>query len=278
MRDDLSMLISRLSLISLGACLLIGCDGVWADEINRPSPDSSPMGFATIHDQVPIASREFEFELNKHLSPLLLSGEASQRGISLSSTAQLYEVAANKYRITDGCVLINTANDMEIETPVTTVYAKAGTAFVVHNNANVTRVMNLHDRVRHGVQVVLDKIYISLNPGEELGVVRKDLPNGQVAASGPAVGYRRVRNIPVGNDYRVFIFEFSIADALKHCVIFRQLRESDAPVDQVLLTEIVKTAAAVDTMFKKSREPYAHYDDKKKEKKTKVGRLKDKSV
>ena len=258
--------------INLAIWSLVSSAAFAAEGGNRPTPDSSPMGFATIHDQVPIASREFEFDLNKHLSPLLLSKEAAQRGISLSSTAQLYEVAANKYRITDGCVLINTANDMEIETPVTTVYAKAGTAFVVHNNANVTRVMNLHDRVRHGVQVVLDKRYINLNPGEELGVVRKDLPNGQVAASGPAVGYRRVRNIPVGNEFRVFIFEFSIADALKHCVIFRQLRESDATADQVLLTEIVKTAAAVDTMFKKSREPYAHYDDKKKEKRTKVAR------
>jgi len=240
-----------------------------AGDSNKPSPDSSPMGFATIHDQVPIASREFEFDLNKHLTPLLLAKEATQHGISLSSTAQLYEKASNNYRMVNGCVLINTETDMQVETPVATVYAKAGTAFVVHNKDNVTRVMNLHDSVRHGVQVVLDKRYINLNPGEELGVVRRDLPNGQVAASGPSVGYRRARNFSVGDNYRVFVFEFSIADALKHCVIFKQLRESQSAGDQQLLTEIVKTAAAVETMFDKSREKYIHYGDKGKEKKSK---------
>lgn len=229
--------------VSLALASLFVCPNSWAaDKANQPSPDTSPMGFATIHDQVPIASRQFEFDLNKHLTPLLLSGEALQRGISLSSAAQIYETAANKYRMTKGCVLINTNADMQLETNVTTVYAKAGTSFVVHNESNVTRVMNLHDRVRHGVQVVIDKRYINLNPGEEIGIVRNDLPNGQVAASGPSVGYRRMRTIPVGDGYRVYVFEFSIADALKHCVIFQQLRESKEVVDQQLLGEIVKTA------------------------------------
>lgn len=219
---------------------LIGFAGsAFAD---APTPDTSPMGFGTIHDQVPIASREFEFDLNRHLTPLLASSDAGLRGISLSSTAQLYETEANKYRMTRGCVLINAGADMQVETPVTTVYAKAGTSFVVHNDANVTRVMNLHDRARHSVQVVIEKKYINLNPGEELGVVRTDLPNGQVAASGPNVGYRSMRGIPVADGYRVYVFEFSIADALKHCVIFEQLRESNAEADKFLLTEIVKTA------------------------------------
>lgn len=263
------MLRFRLVLTIIGAGYLIGAAG-WADEINRPTPDNSPMGFGTIHDQVPIASREFEFDLNKHLSPLLLAKDAAQRGISLSSTAQIYETDANKYRMTNGCVLISTDKDMQVDTAVATVYAKAGTAFVVHNNDSVTRVMNLHDRIRHGVQVVIDKKYISLNPGEELGVVRNDLANGKVAASGPSVGFRRERNIAVGDGYRVHIFEFSIVDALQHCIIFRQLRESSAQSDAQLLTEIVKTAAAVDTMFDKSREKYTHYDDKKKEKRSRA--------
>lgn len=267
----MSILCSFRTCITLAACSLTCSLGSWAaDNRSQPSADSSPMGFATIHDQVLIASRQFEFDLNKHLSPLLLSTEALQRGISLSSSAQLYETAANKYRMTKGCVLISTSSDMQVETNVTTVYAKAGTSFVVHNESNVTRVMNLHDRVRHGVQVVIDKKYMNLNPGEEIGIVRHDLPNGQVAASGPSVGYRRMRIIPVGDGYRVFVFEFSIADALKHCVIFQQLRESKEVADQQLLSEIVKTAAAVDTMFAKTRDSYVHYDDKKKEKKTKT--------
>ncbi|MBX9878523.1 MAG: hypothetical protein K2Y22_08695 [Candidatus Obscuribacterales bacterium] len=268
MREDIAMFISRAILTSLVGVSLIG-GAALADETVKPTADNSPMGFGSIHDQVPVATRQFEFDLNKHLTPLLLPKEAAQRGISLSSTAQIYEIGTNKYWMTNGCVLITSQTEMKVETPVTTVYAKPGTAFIVHNHDNVTRVMNLHDRVKHGVQVVMDRKAIPLNPGEELGVVRSDLMNAQVAASGPNVGYRRMRVIPIDEGYRVFIFEFSIPDALKHCVVFKQLRESESSTDQQLLTEIVKTAAAVDTMFDKSREKYAHYDkDKKKEKKS----------
>lgn len=262
MRDDLSMI--KYQAISIALAVSFFNNGLGALADNRPSPDNSPMGFGSMHDQVPVATRQFEFDLNKHLTPLLLPKEAAQRGISLSSTAQIYEIGANKYWMTNGCVLITTQTEMKVETPVTTVYAKPGTAFIVHNHDNVTRVMNLHDRVKHGVQVVMDRKAIALNSGEELGVVRSDLNNGQVAASGPNVGYRRMRVIPIDEGYRVFIFEFSIPDALKHCVVFKQLRESQSQTDQQLLTEIVKTAAAVDTMFDKSREKYAHYDDKDK--------------
>ncbi len=195
---------------------------------------------------------------NLNFTPLMLRQTAQQRGISLSGQARLYELSPDQYRLSGGCVFMQTNAPMRIDTCRCSIFAAAGSAIVVHVDKNVTTVLNLHDRKQDSVRVVFGKNYLSLNPGEELGLMGSSVANPEQVAAGPRIGFRRTRVLENTGDMKVVLLEFSLADALKHCKIFRQLKQSPFEIDHKLLSQIVKTAAAINTMYAKSREAYGH--------------------
>jgi len=196
--------------------------------------------------------------VNLKFTPLVLSSAASLRGLELSGTARLYERESNHYYLSSGCVLLNTAAPTRIDTCRVSIYAKANSSVVVHAEDDITRVMNLSDRHRASVRIVLGKNFIELSPGQEMGVIAGGRKDPKQLVTGDVLGYRKLQVVPVGDKQKIVLWEFSLDDALKQCYIFRQLRQSPDNVDHKLLDEIVKTAAAVDTMYKKTREAYTH--------------------
>lgn len=196
--------------------------------------------------------------INLKYKPLLLPSTASLRGIELSGSAKLYERARDRYYMSDGCVLINTIEPTVIETCRVAIHAKANSSMVVHTEDDITRVMNISDRHRSSVRVVLGKNFIDLSPGQEIGIIAGGKKDPRQLVTGDVLGYRQLQVVPVGDGLKLVLWEFSLNDAIKQCYIFRQLRESPDSADHKLLKEIIKTAAAVDTMYKKSRAEYIH--------------------
>jgi hypothetical protein len=120
--------------------------------------------------------------------------------------------------------------------------------------------LNLSDRKHDSVRVLFGKNHVSLNPGEELAVVCAKASNADKAATEYVIRFRNAQKLNVSPDYTAVLFEFSLADAMKHCLIFKQLSESTCKCDKALLNEIVKTAAAVNTMYHHARAEYTHGD------------------
>jgi hypothetical protein len=201
-------------------------------------------------------SSAIEQAVNDSYSPLLLPQEAAIRGIGLSGKAKVRQAGDNRYKMSCGCVMITSSAPVQVDTCRVQVFAKANTSFVLHADEKVSRVLNLSDRAKDSLKVMVGDNHIVLNPGEEMSVGGKELSDAAQLTPSANIKYRRPQLVNASGT-KVLIFEFSLADALKQCVIFRQLRQSPLEADQKLLKEIVKTAAAVNTMFGKSREKYS---------------------
>ncbi|MBX9568705.1 MAG: hypothetical protein K2X77_07410 [Candidatus Obscuribacterales bacterium] len=212
------------------------------------SPQNSFAGGPSSEDSVPP---------NSTYTPLIIPADALARGISLSGDAKLYRIADAHYRMGCGSCLIHAEAPMRIETCRTSIFIREGASIVICTRKDVTRVLNLSDRHRDSVRVLLDKYHLNLNPGEEVGIVGAQAEQPEKIATETAIRYRKATTTKAAG-YNIVVFEFSLADALKNCLIFKQLTDSKSPVDKVLLSEIIKTAAAVNTMFDKSHGKYTN--------------------
>ncbi len=206
-------------------------------------------------EKIPAAS-----DANTSYTPLMLPEDAAQRGISLSGEAKLYRQEQGHYKLGCGCILVHTEEPIYISTCRANVFADAGSTIVIGAKADATRILNLSDRKHDSVRVIFDSNHVALNPGEELSVVGAKADDADQKANEHVIRFRNAESIAVSPEYKALLFEFSLADAMKHCLIFKQLSSSPAQEDKKLLSEIIKTAAAVNTMYKK-RDKYTHGDD-----------------
>lgn len=213
----------------------------------------SPVLAVSNQEKIPAAS-----DANAAFTPLLLPEDAAQSGISLSGDTKMYRTAQGKYQLGCGCALIHTEEPIYINTCRANVFARAGATIVIGAKNDATRILSLSDRKHDSVRVIFGKNHISLNPGEELAVVSSNASNADKAANEYVIRFRNAQTVSVDPEHKAVLFEFSLGDAMKHCLIFKQLRESPREQDHALLQEIIKTAAAVNTMFVKSREKYGH--------------------
>lgn len=206
--------------------------------------------------------------------PLLGGEKAALHGLKLSGKAQLFEQGKDHYRIGCGCALVQCNSPaVRIDTCHASVFALKGASFVVDNGGatsidrkddslsvklpnSITRVLNLSDKRRDSVRVVLGKRHLTLNPGEELVVVKGNMEQAERLIQYSTIKFRRPKVSALSEDTQLVVFEFSLGDALKNCAIFKQLSSSPMESDHRLLKDLIKTAAAVNTMFAKSREKY----------------------
>lgn len=186
--------------------------------------------------------------------------DSAEHALKLSADTIITRVDQSHYNLNQGCILLHTEEASFIQTRRAAIAAKSGATIVVSAKDEVTRIMNLSDRKRDSVRVIFGQHHISLNPGEELAVVCANAPDIDKAANEFVIRYRNAQRIAVSPEYNAVMFEFSLADAMRHCLIFKHLSESPSAEDHALLKEIIKTAAAVNTMFSKSRDKYAHGD------------------
>jgi hypothetical protein len=192
-----------------------------------------------------------ELVLNQHFTPLILPAKAQLRGICLSGDAHLTEVGPNHYRMNCGCILVNTLVPMQVDTCKGSVRAKAHSVFVIYKDKDALRVFDFHDRARNSIQLVTGQIIANLSPGIEGALLDQSFKQPESVVICPTVGYRRPQVIPLDNKQNLVVLEFSIVDKLKHGKIFTLLRESPSAQDHKLIGEIEKTAAALNTMYKK---------------------------
>jgi hypothetical protein len=227
---------------------------VWAAPV--PVPSAVPQAAPQDGEKIKAAD-----DANTAFTPLVMPEEAAGRGISLSGEAKLYQLEPGRYKLGCGCVLVHTEEPISITTCRADITTRAGATIVIGTKKEVTRVLNLSDRKHDSVRIVFGKNHIPLNPGEEIAVVSAGASDVDKAATEYVIRYRNVQEVAVSPDYVALLFEFSLADAMKHCLIFKQLHESPRQEDRKLLDEIIKTAAAVNTVFAKSRSRYAHKEE-----------------
>ena len=221
-----------------------------------PVPNSIPATATPDTEKILPAS-----DANTDFTPLLLPRDAAERGISLSGEAKLYQLEKGHFKLGCGCVLVHTEEPIFISTCRADITASKGATIVVGTKKEVTRVLNLSDRRHDSVRIIFGKRHISLNPGEELAVVSAGASSIDKAATEYVIRYRNVQEVAVSPKYEALLFEFSLADAMKHCLIFKQLSESPREEDKKLLNEIIKTAAAVNTVFSKTHGKYSHGEE-----------------
>ncbi len=197
-------------------------------------------------------------EANKEFTPLLVPAEAKACGISLSGSAKLYQLEPGAFQLGCGCVLIHTEEPINVKTCRAMVSAKNGATVVIGAKSDATRILNLSDRKHDSVRVIFGRNHVTLNPGEEIVVVSNQLSDFEKNAMEEVIRYRNAQSLQVSPEYKAVVFEFSLTDAMKRCLIFKQLNSSPNQQDHALLKEIIKTAAAVNTMFSKTREKYTH--------------------
>lgn len=215
-----------------------------------------PLSAAENDEKIPAAA-----DANQQFTPLVLPEDAAQTGISLSGETKMYRIAPAHYELSCGCALVHTEQAIEIKTCRAEVLVRPGASIVIGAKKDATRILNLSDRKHDSVRVIFSGKHISLNPGEELAVVAASASEEDHAANEYVIRYRNAETIAVSPEYKALLFEFSLGDAMKHCLIFKQLSSSPRAQDKLLLSEIIKTAAAVNTMFAKSRDKYGHGDD-----------------
>lgn len=108
--------------------------------------------------------------VNHDYTPVVLPKESILEGLILSKAAKLHQIDTNHFKMSDGCALIKADEPILIDGSKASVQSKPGTAFVVHSDETTTRVMNLSDRHRDSLRVIIDDYYITLNPGEEVAL------------------------------------------------------------------------------------------------------------
>jgi hypothetical protein len=132
--------------------------------------------------------------------------------------------------------------------------AKGSTA-VLHYDRQVVRCANLSDHHLNSVKVVFGKYFRDVDPGREIILVRDGAGDIGKLALGESIGWRDLNRIKLG-DVHVFTIKVSTKDMLKSCLIYRQLSESPLEADHRLKDELLKSAAALETMYNKKKGPF----------------------
>ena len=197
------------------------------------------------------------------LRGLSLSGECKLSVVGEAGSANLEGVKAhwNKhYSQSAGCALLHAYVPVLLQCNEVTVYVSAGTTVVTHIDPDgSTRVVNLTDKHRHSVRVFFRKHFVDLNPGVEMVLVPCNGEDAKSVAFRQNIGWKNLNHTSIG-DTTVFVFRVSTKDMLEACRIYRHLTQSNSPQDKKIRDELVKTVAAVETMFTKMKGPYTLSD------------------
>lgn len=191
-------------------------------------------------------------------SPLLLPKDAAERGITTCGDAKLRRIQPKRYEMNCGGLLVHADEQIYIQTCRARILLRPGATVVIGVFEHVTRILDLGDRKRDSIRVIFGKNHISLNLGEELAIVSSSAPHPEEDALEDVIRFRDVQTLRVSSEYKVVLFEYSLADTLKYCLIFKQLSESPEMQDKRLLDEILKATVSLNTIYRHSREPYSH--------------------
>lgn len=197
----------------------------------------------------------------ERLDPANLPLARDNKELRISSQAQIYELGDNSYKLVSGCALLTSKEPTRIESCQATIITRGKAAIVMHSQNGVLRVLNLCDKNNDTVRIALDNQYQTLYPGEEALVYRKDheSPTQAVGTDNEVDSQRYEASL--GNGHKIVIFNFSYADALKKCQIYKELSdEANKSLEQIrtdrkLLDGILKTEAILTSIRHPNKTP-----------------------
>jgi hypothetical protein len=187
--------------------------------------------------------------------PLEVPAGAVLRGLSLSGRGVMHEVQPHQYKLESGCAMLQTDGAAQVEAGPGIATISANTTAVVHVDGDATRFVNLTDHRRHSMRVSFGKHFVDMDPGFELVLVKGEHLDPKALATQEHIGFKDMRQMCTDH-LCVFLFRVSAADVITHCKIYRQLAQSPLDVDRVLREQLIKSVAALETMYNKRKGPY----------------------
>jgi hypothetical protein len=207
--------------------------------------------------------------VNQHYTPIAVKC-SKMSGLSLSGKAKMMLVDKVPgsvvlddrtvdwqchYNLIRGCAMLTTKKPILVDALDAKVYLDQGTTAIVHVDDQVIRCVNLTDSHMHSFRLVFGGHYFDIDPGREIVLVKDTHQNPKALAIQEGIGWRDLYQSKVDGKW-VFVYRVSAKDTLKTCKIYRQLKESPNALDQELRNDLVKSVAALETMYNKRKGPY----------------------
>jgi hypothetical protein len=258
--------------VSFGLCGLI-CLSVQAAEkepeaVAKTASAASSLQLGVISKDVFSADEK----INTHFTPVPIPCRNKVRGLVLSGKAEMVKIRKDgsadvggktikwhcKFLLSTGTVLITAdKTPILVKAGKTVVFMDTGSTAVIYYGKNATRCANLNDRKQGSMKVMFGKHFLDLDPGREAILVKdagKQEPIHSAVRDG--IGWQDLQQVRV-DGLVVFTCKVSGKDILKAWEVYRQLNESPISEDHALLAELLKTVAALDSMYDKHVGPYA---------------------
>ena len=208
--------------------------------------------------------------VNEHYSPVNTPCHNKVRGLALSGNGQLLKIYKEgsinvdkqtlhwkcRFILTEGTTLITAlGKPILVSAGDLNVFLDQGTTAVVHLSNGVTRCANMTDQHQGSMKILYGKYFHDVAPGRETVFVKGKQKEAQELAHCDGIGWRDLHSSTI-DDTSIISYKIRSRDMLKRMKIYQQLHESPLAEDHQLCEELMKSAAALETMYIKKQGPY----------------------
>ncbi len=177
-------------------------------------------------------------------------------GLRLLDGARLLQTASNWYALETGTALCEADELTRIDTSHGSVVARGGAAVMVCAEPTLTRILNLSDNRSGSVKAFLGKHAVHVPPGAEVAFVRGSRELAAELVMKDGLARRKVHVTDLSADEFLVRDQFSLVQALSKHPLLSMIRRSTRKSDQMLVEELVKTAAGLYMTTDRTGGPY----------------------
>jgi hypothetical protein len=153
------------------------------------------------------------------------------------------------YRLAKGVAVFGSKNPVVVGTQEGNVHLAKGSLACVVETGHDVAIYNLHDRRNGSVQVVVGKSMVTIPPGKQLVLTRKDSKDFDRLNPGPKIAYRNPKPIEISDDVKGFIADFSIPSAIFSLPPLRSMLNSPQPSQRKIAYQLLKNAVIMADVF-----------------------------
>jgi hypothetical protein len=231
------------------------CDGEMVSERNG----RRPLGVMNT-DRLPskeIAMKPRRKELLRPIGLSVPSSMVSEVPFRCSVGAGVMQIEPNAYKLDAGTILVAENFPSNIVTPHGTVNVAKGAVVMITATPTVTYVRDLVDNAKNDVSVTMENRVVTLTPGQEAALVVGPGYRARDMVFGDTAARRDVRVHTVGPERHIVTADFSHLNLMLCDNMLGSLRKSNSNADKQLFAKMMKTAAAITTVYDRTRAPYA---------------------
>jgi hypothetical protein len=140
-----------------------------------------------------------------------------------------------------GVALFNAQNHIVCGTQEGHVHIEKGSMAFVVETGNDVCVYNLHDTKDGGVRVLIGQQMVTVPPGRQLVLTRRDAEFAQVNP-GTKIGYRNPKPLKLDGDVKAFVADFSITGAVYTIPPLKAMLKSPKASERRAATAVLKNA------------------------------------